>query len=204
MPIKLTIPNMLQLTSVLSPILISFFLVMTSILNQNVKGLIYLAGALITLVFNIFLMNFIKSPIDKDAPFTCNLVELPFLTEFNSPAPSCVLLAYTTVYLLQPLFLNYGLLHNIPLTILLLSLLGIDATTKVYNKCTSKSGALIGALFGSLCGIIWYNIFKVAGFESLLYFDEIDSNNVHCSRPSKQTFKCSVYKNGQLISSKTA
>jgi hypothetical protein len=25
------------------------------------------------------------------------------------------------------------------------------------------------------------------------------SNNVVCSRPKKQTFKCAVYKNGELI-----
>jgi hypothetical protein len=44
-------------------------------------------------------------------------------------------------------------------------------------------------------------LFHVSGYDSLLYFDELESNNVTCSRPSKQTFKCSVYKNGELISS---
>ena len=40
-----------------------------------------------------------------------------------------------------------------------------------------------------------------AGYDSLLYFDELLSNKVACSRPSKQSFKCSVYKGGELISS---
>ena len=34
-------------------------------------------------------------------------------------------------------------------------------------------------------------------------FNELDSNKVMCSRPSKQTFKCSVYKHGELITSNT-
>ena len=39
---------------------------------------------------------------------------------------------------------------------------------------------------------------------SLLYFDEFISNNVVCSRPTEQTFRCSVYKNGELISNNIA
>ena len=38
------------------------------------------------------------------------------------------------------------------------------------------------------------------GNDNLLYFGKYTSNNVQCSKPSKQTFKCSVYKNGRLIS----
>tara|TARA_Y100000389_G_scaffold205088_1_gene262953 strand:- start:5732 stop:6346 length:615 start_codon:yes stop_codon:yes gene_type:complete len=200
MPIQLTIQNMFQLTSLISPIIIVSFLVLISILNQNLKGLIYLAGVLISTVLNIFLMNFIKSPINPKAVFTCNLIELPFMNKYNSPASSSVLLAFTAFYLLQPLFMNHGILYNIPLTILLFSIIGLDVATKVYNKCTTISGAFIGCLFGMFCSIIWYNLFKMSGYESLLYFDELDSNNVQCTRPSKQTFKCSVYKNGQLIS----
>ena len=36
-------------------------------------------------------------------------------------------------------------------------------------------------------------------FESLLFFNDLTSNNVVCKRPTNQTFKCSVYKNGQVI-----
>lgn len=204
MAIKLTFNNALQLTSLISPIFIVFFLVMISIVNQNIKGLIYLAGVLMTSVMNVFLMNLLKIPVHEDSPLTCNLVELPFLNEYSSPAPSCVVLAFTMVYLLQPLFMNHGIFSNVPLVLALTSLLGLDIMTKIFNKCTTPTGAFAGTTFGMFCGIIWYNLFKISGYDSLLYFDELDSNNVHCSRPSKQTFKCSVYKNGQLLSSHSA
>jgi len=84
--------------------------------------------------------------------------------------------------------------------IFLLCLLGIDILTKVQNKCTSYPGAILGAFVGFLMGSIWYVLFYSLGYSSLLYFDELRSDNVKCSMPSKQTFKCAVYQNGELIS----
>ena len=73
--------------------------------------------------------------------------------------------------------------------------------TKVQNKCTSYPGAVLGALVGFLMGTIWYVLFYALGYSSLLYFDELRSDNVKCSMASKQTFRCAVYQNGELISS---
>ena len=49
--------------------------------------------------------------------------------------------------------------------------------------------------------MVWYNMFKLSGNTSLLYYDDYTSNKVACSKPNKQTFKCSVYKNGEIIKS---
>ena len=61
--------------------------------------------------------------------------------------------------------------------------------------------SILGALVGFILGTLWYTLFHTSGYDSLLYFDELRSNKVVCSRPAKQSFKCSVYKNGQLVSS---
>ena len=199
MAIKLTFSNMLQLFAALSPLLLGFFLVMSSLFNQNLKGMIYLAGVLMASVINIFLMNQIKSPVSDKASLSCNLVDLPFITEFNSPAPSSLFIAFTIAYLVLPMKYNNNM--NYVILASLLGLFGIDAITKIQNNCTTVGGSFLGALVGFILGAIWYTIFHVSGYDSLLYFDELESNNVTCSRPSKQTFKCSVYKNGELISS---
>ena len=80
-------------------------------------------------------------------------------------------------------------------------MLAVNSVTKVLKKCTTYGGTVLGTLVGLVMGGVWYSIFHMSGYDSLLYFDELKSNNVQCSRPSKQSFKCSVYKNGQLISS---
>ena len=57
MAIQFKLSNILQLFSAMSPLLLGFFLVMSSLFNQNLKGIVYLAGVLIASVINIFLMN---------------------------------------------------------------------------------------------------------------------------------------------------
>jgi hypothetical protein len=38
-------------------------------------------------------------------------------------------------------------------------------------------------------------------FNNYLYINEINTNKEVCSMPTKQQFKCSVYKNGELVGS---
>ena len=77
----------------------------------------------------------------------------------------------------------------------------MDTFTKITNKCTTPLGAFLGGMFGVLFGIIYWALFRYTGNEKLLFFQLEGSNNVVCSRPSKQTFRCNVYKNGKLIKS---
>jgi len=203
MAIKLTLSNMMQLASALAPVLLGFFLVMLSILNQNVKGLIYLAGALLATVLNMFVMNTMGSRMDitKASP-VCNLIELPYLMEYNSPNPSSMFIAFTFAYLFLPM--KYNNLMNYPIIAALLSIFGMDAVTKVTQSCTTIAGAVLGGLVGFLFGSAWYAVFHSVGADDLLYFDEMESNAVVCKRPSKQTFKCAAYKNGKLVKTNVA
>jgi hypothetical protein len=206
MAIQLTFPNIIHLFSAIAPLLVVFFMVTISLFNQNLKGLVYLAGLMISLVINIPIANMISgntgwNRVKPDALVSCNIISIPYITEFNSPGPSALLLGFTLAYLAQPMIMNNQI--NYVVLAFLSGLLGIDISTKVTMQCTTLGGAVLGALIGMFMAVIWYSLFKSAGFDSLLYFDEMQSNSVRCSQPAKQTFKCAVYKNGELISSST-
>lgn len=198
MAIDLTITNVFQFISALTPLLLTFFMVMISIFNQDLKGLVYLAGILIVSVINVFLLNIIKSTRDENSAASCNIFNLPFnMTQYNVPSLNSVLISFTIAYLFLPMFaskqINYGLV------VALLSIFVVDGISKIMNKCTTAGGVILGLLTGVLFGSLWYTLFHSTGYNSLLYFDEVVSNKVYCSRPKKQTFKCAVYKNGELI-----
>jgi hypothetical protein len=199
MAIQLNFTNILELFSLLSPFLLGFFLVMSSLFNQNLKGIVYLAGVLIATIINIFLMNQLGNEKFTDAAMSCDFISLPFMGRFNSPAPSSLFIAFTLAYLVLPMKANNQI--NYVILAALLSLLLLDGITKVNKRCTTAGGTFLGTLVGLIFGTLWYTLFHISGYDSLLYFDELRSNNVVCSRPSKQSFKCSVYKNGELVSS---
>lgn len=200
--IQLSLSNAIRLIAALAPLLLGSFMLLLSIFNQNAKGLVYLAGVMLASVINIFLMNMMKVKKDPEAAMTCNLVELPYISNYNSPSGSALFIAFTFGYLFMPMQFNNNMNYAVISTLLVI--LAMDAVVKISNKCTTVQGSLVGSLVGVLLGIIWYSILHSAGADSLLYFDEVESNNVVCSKPSTQTFRCSVYKNGQLVQSGTA
>jgi len=203
MAIALSSTNLFQLFSLISPFLLGFFIFMSSLFNLNIKGLVYLGGIGIAAVINAFLMGTIAepSPNPETASIACGLLDTNLWKFSGTPSPSGVFISFTCAYLLLPLHYNDQM--NYVLLISLLSLLAIDIIAKTMNKCTSYIGAALGCLVGFVLGAAWYTLFKVAGYESLVYFNELNSNRVMCSRPSEQTFKCAVYKHGKLITSST-
>ena len=42
-------------------------------------------------------------------------------------------------------------------------------------------------------------IIDQSGHKDLLFFNEIASDKAICEKPTRKTFKCQVFKNGQLI-----
>ena len=197
MAIKLTLTNTFQFFATITPFLIIFFMVMTSLFNQNIKGLVYLAGLMIAAFINIFIMNIIKEQPNPERFPSCDLFQFPFTSAYVSPALSSLFIAFTFAYLALPMQYNNNMNYGILITFA--ALFAINAVSKVQNKCTSIGGILFGGLIGYFLGVGWFSIFHTTGNDSLLYFSEVISNNVLCSRPAKQTFKCAVYKNGELL-----
>lgn len=199
MAMKMDFSNVFKLIAAMSPILLGSLLIMASILNQDVKGIIYLAGVLLASVINIFVMNLIKSPALPDRSITCDIMEAPFMANnYNSPAFNSMFIAFTIAYLTIPMYFNDEM--NYSLLVTLLAIFAVDAITKLGGKCTTVTGIVFGALSGLIFGSAWFTLFHATGNDNLLYFNELLSNKTVCSRPEKQTFKCNVYKNGELIS----
>lgn len=198
MAMQLNFSNMLQFFSTISPILLAFFLVMISLFNTDIKGLVYLGGILIASVINLFIMNTLKVKSDKIPSPACNLMDFPLnLNEYISPAFNTMFISFTLMYLYLPM--QYISSINYPVLVFISGLLVLDAVTKISRGCTNFSGIALGFLVGSILGILYFISLWKTGHDDLLFFNAEPSNNVICARPKKQTFKCFVYKNGEVI-----
>jgi hypothetical protein len=195
MPQALTfsLTNILKFMSYLSPLLITFFMIMYSILTNNiVKGLIFMSGLVIITFINYLLKNTIKSPqSDLASPF-CNTLPAPFTFRsenniFNSPSTSSTIIAFAASFLIYPMFLNNA--QNYPLMVFLITLLGINGSVEYSDLCTPIFGIFLGILVGILFGIVYYSLIAMTN-KDMAYFTKIDSNNIQCGKPKKQKFKC--------------
>jgi hypothetical protein len=198
MALQLTFSNIVQLFSVFAPLFLGTFLVLISVFNQNIKGLIYLGGVLIASVINFMISMVIGSEPQESQGAICNLLEFPIIpTQYNVPNYNSMFIIFTLVYLLLPMLSNNQI--NFWLIGTIVSIFAVDAYVKLQYSCTVPRGITIGGIVGGALGAAWYFMLKFNDFESLLFFNDLTSNNVVCKRPKNQTFKCSVYKNGQVI-----
>ena len=198
MAMKLTFTNIMKFFSYIAPLLLGTCLVLISFFNSDAKGIVYLAGALLTAAFNLLIMNFFKSPASPERAPSCNLVDFgPTINEYDSPAFNSTFISYTFMYLVMPMIASKQISPS--LIVFLLIIFFTDAITKLKDKCTKMTGIIFGGLLGLVAGAGWYILFHSLGYDKLLYFNNAAVGDSVCTRPSKQTFKCSVYKNGEVI-----
>lgn len=196
--INATFTNLLELTGSLYPLFIICFLVIASIFNSNIlKAVTYLTGIVLCFVIWILVGKLFNKPMPNTASLTCNLLSIP--GNYSIPNLPIMISFFTFAYLIIPMIESSMINPSVIANLTILST--INVFYQLNNSCTNSIGVVISIIFGLLIGIFWFVLFWSSGKRDLLFYNELMSNNVVCSRPKKQTFKCSVYKNGEIISS---
>lgn len=70
----------------------------------------------------------------------------------------------------------------------------------MYKGCIIKAGELfLNVMTGLSLSAAIVTLMYAGGSSKYLFFNETQSNKEVCSMPKNQTFKCNVFKNGELI-----
>jgi hypothetical protein len=194
--------NIYTFFSSLAPLYISAYLLISSVSNGDVgKAGMFIAGLVLVLfIHSVIAMTINQKFEDKFGSskykLECNFVQLPFLSDYMVPNLNSTLLAFIFTYLIMPMqtYNSYN--------VILLTIIGVfffsNAFSKVLHGCTTIVGVLISSVIGFIIGFAWYSIAIGTDNPKLLFFGA-DGGEPICSRPSKQTFKCKVYRNGEVI-----
>jgi hypothetical protein len=203
--ISFTFTNLFTFLSIMSPFLLTFFMVMLSIINNAiVKGLLFLIGLVIISFLTYLIKSLLKERQSPLASPICNILPMPFLRKgtigpehviFSSPITSSTLLGFISSYLIFPMYINNDV--NNSLLITLVALFVTNAVTELSNKCGTIGGVVLGSIIGITFGMLYYGIIAASGNKDLAYFSEIKSNAEGCKKPSQQKFKCVTYKRGE-------
>jgi hypothetical protein len=137
--IDINLSNIFKIISVSSSLILSAFLVLLSISNSDIKGIIYIAS-LFTLIIIYFICfaTFGEKLVTPTNPI-CNVFNIPGTSYANSSMNSAVL-AFIFVYLAVPMFYN-SMNYNI-LTIVFIFYI-IDSVTMLSNECTNGYAILL-------------------------------------------------------------
>jgi hypothetical protein len=195
-PLIMTNPmNLIVLLTFYSPIIVTISVFSMSFIFQNFKGFIYLGFLLGSLVIREFILMLLGAKTNIPPNSVCNMVQY---SKYGNSGFSLFVLSFTIMYLCLPMFLNSDV--NYWLFGGLLAYLCIDIGIRFMKKCiTSTADIAVNILTGTIAGILFPSLLYIGGSSKYLFFNEISSNKEVCSMPKKQQFKCSVYKNGEII-----
>ena len=188
--------NLLVWFSFFSPIILATSITSLSFIFQNFKGLIYL-GFLIgcCVVRSYVYMMAGSSPIINDRTI-CSSIQY---SKYGNPTFSAFVFAFTIMYLSLPMFSNSSV--NYWVFVSLLSYFFMDMFIKIYKNCVVNMGDLfLNVLLGIASSSIIITLMYAGGSGKYLFFNEMSSDKDMCYQPSKQNFKCLMYRDGTLIS----
>ena len=198
--------SIFQALSLYSPLLTMISILIFSIFSSAVnKGLFYIMSVFFATAMRSLVLFSTGSdagtPYEKDS--ICNTgVSIPY----TGQTYSTFLLTFTVLYFVAPMFIlssvngtnmiNYGVVSFFTAYII------FDILMKRTMGCFDFSKGLAGdflagGLFGTIMALGLFYSDKI----SILFINELNSNKEVCQVPSKQTFRCNLYKGGMIVGS---
>jgi len=181
-----------------SPIILTFGICLFSLLYRTWKGVWFFIFLSASVLARLIVTNFLI----KDPDYNKERIETwCSINDPNQTGNGFVIFyaTYVILYMLAPMFIystyNWGLFSC------LLIYLTIIVIYNYYDKCITKSTAGLNIVGGLICVIITVTMLVSSDNITLLFIDELDTDSNFCSMPTTQTFKCNVYKNGEVIAS---
>ena len=198
--------NIFYSLSFYSPIIICVGVIFFSILTSSIIKAFAFFVCIFIITFIRIIVFKLSGTTNDSIPNKC----LTGLSEIFIPKDvlySTYILTFTMMYFMVPMFMisvqnnvnviNYGVLA------FFICYIGIDIFIKNKLLCIPVNfskivlGNILSGMFlgGVIAGLIMYG----SQLKVYLYINEINNNKEVCSMPSKQQFKCKVYKDGTLV-----
>ena len=188
--------NIIIWLSFFSPIILSIVMLSLSFVFQNFKGFIFLGYLLgVCLIRNyVYVLNGAETL--KADNTICSSIQY---SKYGNPTFSAFVFAFTIMYISFPMFSNGEV--NFWIFGGLLAYFFLDMFIKLYKKCVVKTGDLfLNVLLGLASSALIVTLMYAGGSSKFLFFNETSSTKEVCSVPKNQTFRCSLFRNGELIS----
>ena len=191
---ELNLINVLYMFFRLSPFIIVSYFTLQSILNQDLKGVIYLVGLIVTSFIVYLIASMLpEEPVSKNSndlmKVKCTQLTIGEGAPISKLPLSQTVFGYTLTYLSYFIGVNNLQSQNIPIFILFPVLILGDIFWSTTNSCSSLKYLLISLIISSIVGLLWAMLIESTGVGGFAYLTGIANKDV-CSRPTKSLYKC--------------
>lgn len=192
--------SLVNVLSFYSPIIIACSILIFSIFSMSFgKGLFYLFWLLVVTFLRIGLLWMIPGT-NPNTKYNNQICEMGEFLPYENSTYSVFILLFTFFYLTTPMYISNNI-NYVLITFFIIYII-FDILVKLSNGCIVSTVSVFGDFVGGGgLGAAIAAIIYSSPISNYLFINETSSDKEVCSMPSKQTFKCSVYKNGELVNS---
>ena len=197
--------SLISALSFYSPLVVMIGILMFSIFSSAVnKGIFYIACVFFVTALRMLFLYAMKIPQSfPNSPAMCN--EGVFLP-YTGLSYSTFMMTFTALYFVAPMFIissqNNVNTVNYLVILFFAAYIVFDLFIKISSMCiTLNLSVFADFLSGVLLGLVAAYILFAADKISIMFINELNSNKEVCTVPSKQQFRCSLYKNGEIVGS---
>lgn len=193
---ELDLLSILYIAFRLAPFILVSFFSLASIINQDLKGLIYLVGLLMATASAIVLGNTFSfttpsqvGTLYEQTTNTCNILTLTTAGPLSKLPLSQVVFAYTFGYLAYIIGKYKLASQNIPTLIIFPALIIADWVWMTTNGCAPAMAVLLATIVGGGIGAGWSALIDSMKLSKYQYFNGLSTKET-CSLAAKQSFRC--------------
>ncbi len=198
---QIDVVRILYLFLRLSPFIIVCYFTLLSVFNQDLKGVIYLFGLLITCALVGAVGDWVASIQDIEPPGQPNKVcQLTYLGIENEGQPASLFkfvplgdltLWFTFSYIITIIWGNDLWDLNITTIIFFILIIGSYSVWGYMNNCLSGIGYGFAFTGGIIMGFMWAIIIESFQIADLTLFNGLSNKEV-CERPSRSRYRCRI------------
>ena len=181
----------------LAPFILVSFFSLSSIFNQDLKGIIYLAGLLIACFVSITVSQSNNSFYNQhansgtnDEMDICHTLTLSGAAPISNIPLSIIVFVYTFAYLLYVIIKYQLMKQNMPTLIFFPALVIADILWNKKNDCANVQAIVAGIVIGGAVGGLWAYMVDSLKLTKMQYMTGM--GNAETCSVSKQKFKCTV------------
>jgi hypothetical protein len=182
-----------------SPVILSFCILIISVFYQTYRGLVFFIFVTFFGMIRKFLASSFAGNPTAITDKSCSTFKM-----FQSNKTDGFIIFFVTFvtgYILAPMFI-YNMYN-----VYVIAFLGLYLVVVViYNQrdqCSNLSISICNIIYGIVSVMLSVIMLVSVGLSGTLFNEDLASDATICSMPSKQSFKCTVYKNGEIVSSST-
>lgn len=184
-----------------SPIIVPASILLFSAYSMSMsKGLLYLFFLIVFSGFRVLLYWLLQGDGKSVAPDLPAICSAGSFLPYDKSTYSIYILTFSMAYLLMPMLMadNVNYLIILFFTVYIAYILLFNTLKSCYTSLVDTLVNLVGGYgLGSLIAFLIY----ISPMKNFLFLNELASTREICSQPKQQTFRCSLFRNGELVSS---